>query len=280
MMVLIDLHIHSTYSDGSLTPAELVSLARRAGLGAIALTDHDTMAGTADLLEAGRVQGVEVLPGIEVSSWHGSTPMHILGYGLRHDDLLLASRMTKLQEGRQERNAKIISNLNRLGIDACVEELLVYSAYGQTGRPHIADLLVDKGVVANRDQAFAKYLKRGGAAYEERFRYPAAEAITMIREASGVAVLAHPVTIDPSLQKVPGLLRELVDIGLEGLEVHYPTHSRRVSNILKGYADKSGLIATGGSDFHGNGADLRTVENKLRVPHHLLVNLKKRLASR
>lgn len=278
-MELIDLHIHSTYSDGSLPPAALVTLAKDVGLEAIALTDHDTMAGTAEALELGLLQGIEVIAGIEISSWHQSTPMHILGYGLRYDDPLLALRLEKLQEGREVRNAKIIDNLNRLGIEVSLDELRVYSAYGQTGRPHIAELLVGKGVVASREKAFDRYLKRGAVAYEERFRYEATDAITMIREAGGVAVLAHPASLDPSLQKIPGLLRDLAEVGLEGIEVHYPTHSRKIITLLQGFAEKIGLLSTGGSDFHGNGADLRTIEKKLLVPYHLLSSLKKRLAS-
>ena len=194
----IDLHIHSTYSDGVLRPAELVDLAKNQGLSAIAITDHDTADGTDEAIQRGFEKEIEVVSGIEISSWHGETSMHILGYGFRHDDEQFISRLRLLQQGRETRNVRIIENLNKLGIRVELEELLQYSEYGQTGRPHIARLLVDKGVTKTIDLAFKHYLRRGAPAYAERFRFSAHDAIAMIREAGGIAVLAHPSSLDPS----------------------------------------------------------------------------------
>jgi predicted metal-dependent phosphoesterase TrpH len=247
----IDLHLHSTFSDGVLKPSELVDMAKVEGLSAIAITDHDTAAGTCEALERGKEQGVEVVPGIEISSWLNSTSMHILGYWFNHDDQQFRDRLHKLQNGRNARNVKIIDNLNRLGINVSIDDLQKYSKYGQTGRPHIARLLVDTGKVKTVDQAFKLYLGRGAAAYAERFKFEAHDAIGMIREAGGIAVLAHPANLDPSLRTMPHLLQSLKDIGLRGMEVYYPSHTPNIVKALLKMAERFGLLITGGSDYHG-----------------------------
>lgn len=269
----IDLHIHSTFSDGVLRPSEIVDLASRQGVAAIAITDHDTAAGTAEAVKRGGELGLEVLAGIEISSWHGDTSMHILGYCFDHEDKEFSSRLQLLQDGRQIRNAKIIENLNKLGIRVDTSELLQYSEYGQTGRPHIAKLLVDKGVTRTIDLAFKHYLGRGAAAYAERFRFSARDAIAMIREAGGIAVLAHPASLDSTLRSIPGLLRELCSVGLDGVEVYYPAHSRKTVKALLKMADEFGLLITGGSDFHGmerTGHNLEDWRKSTRIPYELV----------
>jgi predicted metal-dependent phosphoesterase TrpH len=268
----IDLHIHSTYSDGTLSPTAIVDLAEKTGVQAIALTDHDTVDGVAEALARGKQVGVEVVAGTEISAWHGDIPLHILGYRLRVDDPDLKDRLLRLQEGRRVRNVRIVANLNRLGIDLTMAELSAYSEHGQAGRPHIAHLLVSKGVVGSEDEAFRRYLRRGAAAYAERFKYYAAEAITMIRDAGGIAVLAHPGNLDPGLASIPGLLRELQHLGLQGVEVFYPTHSVPTIQKLKRMAAQLQLLITGGSDFHGNNRSRAPLggTRKSRVPHHLL----------
>ena len=273
----VDLHIHSTHSDGTLTPAEIVDLAAARGVSAVSITDHDTAGGTDEALERGRGKGVEVLSGIEISSWHGNTSMHILGYRFSHDDPQFRSRLQLLQNGREERNARIIENLNKLGIRVEQEELLSYSGYGQTGRPHIARLLVDRGITKTIDLAFKYYLRRGAAAYAERFRFPAVDAVAMIREAGGMAVLAHPQALDQSLRSIPALLKKLKNVGLEGVEVYYPSHSpKTVKNLLK-VADELGLLITGGSDFHGgerNGNATGEWIRKTKIPYELVTAIK------
>ncbi len=269
----IDLHIHSTFSDGVLKPSEVVNLAEKQGLTAIAITDHDTAAGTAEAAERGRALGIEVITGIEISSWHGDTSMHILGYCFDHEDKEFNSRLQLLQDGRETRNARILEKLNRLGIRVDISELLQYSEYGQTGRPHIARLLVDKGVTKTIDLAFKHYLGRGAAAYAERFRFSAKDAIAMIREAGGVAVLAHPASLDPTLRTIPGLLKELCSVGLEGVEVYYPAHSRKTVKALLKMAEEFGLLVTGGSDFHGlerAGHSMDEWLKKTRIPYELV----------
>ncbi|MGB5884646.1 MAG: PHP domain-containing protein [Desulfobulbales bacterium] len=274
----IDLHIHSTFSDGLLKPAEVVDLAESQGLKAIAITDHDTAAGTDEAMQRGNEKKIEVLAGIEISSWHGDTSMHILGYSFKHEDKKFNSRLQLLQDGRESRNIRIIENLNKLGIRVDLGELLHYSEYGQTGRPHIARLLVDKGVTKTIDLAFKYYLRRGAAAYAERFRFSALDAIAMIREAGGIAVLAHPSSLDPTLRSIPLLLKNLRKMGLEGVEVYYPSHSPKAVKALLQMADEMGLLITGGSDFHGMERAGYTTDDwlhKTHVPYDIVTAMKK-----
>ena len=276
---VIDLHIHTTFSDGVLKPDEVVVLAESRGLAAIAITDHDTAAGIGEALAKGNENGIEVLSGIEMSTWHGDTSMHILGYCFDQKDSRFNNRLQLLQEGRDTRNARIIENLKQLGIKVDLSELTQYSAYGQTGRPHIARLLVDKGITKTIDLAFKQYLGRGAAAYAERFRFSAHDAIAMIREAGGIAVLAHPASLDPTLRSIPSLLGELRDKGLEGVEVYYPSHSPKAVKALLNMAEEFDLLITGGSDYHGmekSGSSAGEWLDKNHIPYDLVEALKKR----
>jgi predicted metal-dependent phosphoesterase TrpH len=275
---VIDLHIHSTFSDGMLKPAEIVDLAESQGLSAIAITDHDTAAGIDEAVQRGSEKGIEVFSGIEISSWHGDTSMHILGYCFNHEDRQFNNRLQLLQNGRETRNARIMENLNRLGIKVDSRELLHYSEYGQTGRPHIARLLVDKGVTKTIDLAFKHYLRRGAAAYAERFRFSAHDAVAMIREAGGIAVLAHPSSLDPTLRSIPQLLKDLCSVGLKGVEVYYPSHSSKIVKALLKMADELDLFITGGSDFHDmerSGSNTDEWLRKTHVPYDIVASMKK-----
>jgi len=274
---MIDLHQHSTYSDGTLSPAALVDLAQKRGLTALAITDHDTVAGTAEALARAAGLAVEVLPGVEISSVCDNVAIHMLGYGFRFEDPLLLRRLGKLQEGRQVRNERIIEKLAQVGIRLSSAELQRYSAAGQTGRPHFARLLVAKGVVGTPEQAFARYLKKGAAAYVDRFKYQAAEAIAMISEAGGLAVLAHPAQIDPALTMIPGLLRKLKDLGLGGVEVYHPAHPLGTVRTLEKIAAGLDLLITGGSDFHGDSSSFavfKRLKNHAGLPAGLLEKMR------
>lgn len=188
----IDLHTHSSCSDGTLSPAGIVDWAVESGLRVVALTDHDTMAGVEEAQLQGRRRGIEVVPGVELSVWHEETPLHLLGYWARPDDPVLEARLQWIQNARDERNNRILAKLDRLGIAIEMEELRQLGAADQLGRPHFARLLVAKGVVRNVEQAFSMYLRRGAVAYVERRRFAAQEAIAAISRAGGLPVLAHP----------------------------------------------------------------------------------------
>jgi predicted metal-dependent phosphoesterase TrpH len=252
----VDLHLHSLYSDGSATPLELADLAARNKLTGIALTDHDTVDGIAEIMARGRDLGITVIPGLEVGATHRELSLHILGYGIDHTSSELTQWLEPLQQGRQERNAKIIAKMRQLGLDVHVDEVQAISRCGQTGRPHIARLLLNKGIVDSMGEAFHQYLRRGAPAWFSRFAYSAAESIDMIHRAGGLAVLAHPGQLDPELKILPLLLPELVERGLDGLEVHYPSHPAELRRRLLTLAKKYNLVVTGGSDYHGKNRNM------------------------
>ena len=279
----IDLHTHSSYSDGSLSPRQLVQLAKKRGLRAIALTDHDTVAGVEEALEAGNELGVEVVPGVEISAQHPPGTMHILGYYINASNGRLLEALKKLQQARAARNPKIIERLQALGLEISTTEVLDLSA-GQVGRPHIARALVNKGYVSSIDQAFSLYLKKGAVAYVEKFRFPPKETIAAIREAGGIAVLAHPFTLGMERpEELFQLLVELREMGLEGVEVYYPDHSKEKAVLYEDVAKRLGLVCTGGSDFHGNFRDHSYLGNTLLgkgLDYKILQDLRARLQER
>ena len=279
----VDLHTHSSYSDGSLSPRQLVQLAKERKLRAIALTDHDTVAGVEESLEAGHELGIEVVPGVEISAQYPPGTMHILGYYIHASNRELLGALKKLQEARATRNPKIIERLQALGLEISTTEVLDLSA-GQVGRPHIARALVNKGYVSSIDQAFSLYLKKGAVAYVEKFRFPPKETIAAIREAGGIAVLAHPFTLGMERpEELFQLLVELREMGLEGVEVYYPDHSKEKAVLYEDVAKRLGLVCTGGSDFHGNFRDHSYLGNTLLgkgLDYKILQDLRARLQER
>ena len=247
----IDLHTHSLFSDGSLSPRELVALGLENRLRCLALTDHDTVEGIPEFLAAGEELGLFVLGGVEISTTLREHTIHVLGYGIEGSLPTLQEWLRPVQEGRANRNRVILGKLNELGIPIDAAELEAISTDGQTGRPHFARLLVQKGVVATVDEAFGRYLAHGKPAWAPRFSYTATEAIEIIHRLGGKAVWAHPGMLHQDFAVVAAVLRELADHGLDGVEAHYPPHSRALRKRLEEAGAKLGLLATGGSDFHG-----------------------------
>ncbi len=243
-----DLHTHTLASDGTCPPAENVRLAREAGLAAVAITDHDTVAGIEEALEAGQSLGVEVIPGVEISSFANGQDIHVLGYFVPHQDETFKRALAGLRDTRHERNKLVIERLRELGLKLTLEE--VYRRKEGTdkniGRPHIAEAMMERGYVQSIEEAFDKYLGKGGLAYVNPPRITPQQAIDLIRKAGGVAVLAHP-----GLYNDDELVEELIVYGLDGLEVWHPDN--REDGVERYYrlADEYGLIMTGGSDFHG-----------------------------
>ncbi len=275
----IDLHTHSTTSDGTMSPAELVEYAHRKGLSAIAITDHDTIDGIDEAIAAGINLGIEVVPGIELSVKYSNHNIHLLGYLFDYQQQDLHVALTRLQAGRLERNIKIIDNLKKLGLAIEFSELKKSAGSGQNGRPHIARLMIEKNFVQSMDEAFEKYLGEGGLAYESRFIYGIQEAISLIKNAGGIAVLAHPLQLDRSVDDFSHALQQLRDMGLDGIEVYYPNHSRQFRKRLISLAEKDCLLMTGGSDYHGSirpGTYLAGGKN-VSVSDQLLVKMKKRV---
>jgi len=273
----VDLHIHSTASDGSLSPLEIIHLAKELGLRAIAITDHDTIEGSAEALSQS-LSSLEVLSGIEISADVPSGTMHILGYLIELDDPSLTQTLKKVQEARAHRNVGIIKKLQDLGVDITHEDVLGVSGRGQVGRPHIAQVLVQKGVVRSFGEAFLKYLKKWGPAYVPRYRLQPAEAIQMILRAGGVPVLAHPYTLAAKDEaELESSLRELKQAGLMGMEVYYSEHRPERTALFERLARRQNLLMTGGTDFHGAAkpeVQMGIGRGDLRLSYRLVEKLK------
>lgn len=283
-MSCIDLHVHSTASDGSLTPRQVVMQAKADGLRAIALTDHDTVAGLDEALAAGREFGLEVIPGIEISAHHEPGSMHILGYFIDHYADGLQQQLTILQQARAARNPNIIAKLQALGVAITMAEVEAMAGGGQLGRPHIAQVLVRKGYARDFQDAFDRFIGNHAPAYVKKFRFPPAEAIKMIREAGGLAVLAHPFTLEyGSPQQLYAILQELKSYGLAGVEVFYPEHTPEQQELYQRLAAALELLPTGGSDYHGEikpQVQLGQVGQGRHLPYEILERLRQRLAHR
>lgn len=262
--LMLDLHLHSTFSDGTCRPRGLVELARQRQLRLVAVTDHDTVAGTAEAMAAGRRFGVRVLSGLELSVYWQSYHFHLLAYDFNWQDRSLCRGLQELQDAREQRNKMIVQILAGCGIAIDYDEVRTISAVGQTGRPHIARLLVEKKVVGSIDQAFERYLRRGGSAYVPRFLYTVDQAIALIHGAGGVAVLAHPGQLTLPLDELEQLVGALKERGLDGIETFYPTQKGKQLRQLRALAHHFQLLETGGSDYHG---DLRPGTGMAGGPH-------------
>ena len=254
----IDLHIHSTASDGTFSPAEILALAQDLNLAAIAITDHDTINGSKEALGIGVPPSLKFLTGIEISaspppSFPYSGSFHILGYSIKIDNPLLNKTLATLQEARKNRNPGIIDRLNSMGVAVSMDELLNEVGGGQLGRPHIARLIVKRGYVESIQEAFDKYLGKGKPAYVDKYRIDCSRAIEVILDAGGIPVIAHPYLLNPrNIEDIEELVITLKAMGLKGIEVYYPEHSPHVISRLADMANRHELLMTGGTDFHGS----------------------------
>lgn len=276
----VDLHTHSFYSDGTASPADLVQMAIVSKLRGIALTDHDTVEGIKEFLAHGHAHELELIPGLEISVTHRDLSLHVLGYGINHENMDLINWLLPLQQGRADRNEQIIKKLRKMGHDIRLEELEAISPCGQAGRPHIAQLMKNKGIVQSTSDAFTLYLRKGCSAWTARFSYSADESIDMIHRAGGVAVLAHPGILKQHTPALSLVIAELAERGLDGLEAYYPSHSPMLEKTLRKLARKYQLVLTGGSDYHGNHRTFSTMAGTgagFCPPDVILESLRKRL---
>lgn len=251
--MIVDLHIHTTASDGSLTPAQVVGEAAEKGLLAIAITDHDTINGVAEGLAAGKNQGVHVIPGVEFGVDYKVKGTHILGYFSEENYMGIKSYFDWILEKRNERNHMLIKNLNKAGYDITVEEMYKKADGGTPGRPHLAKCLIEKGYAANVNEAFDNILLRKDI-YVPRKKTTPKSVITEILEKKGIPVLAHPVYLD-SEGMFETAIEELMNLGLKGIEVIHSDHSGADTEKYIKFAKENNLIMTGGSDFHGANKD-------------------------
>jgi len=265
--VAVDLHTHSTRSDGTDSPAELVRLALAAGLTALALTDHDTLGGIPEARAAAAAGSLDLIAGVELSVDWEAGPAHFLAYWIEPGEGPLQDRLAELAEGRARRNAEILTALAGLGFDLSGEDLR--SGPGVVGRPHIAAALVRRGHVPDLPAAFDLYLARGRPAYRPRIRLTAADAVTLTRRSGGAAVLAHPHTIAAGGEAYAAALEAFAALGGAGVECRYPDYPPDLVAHLETITRRLGMAPTGGSDYHGAhrpGVLLGTGRGDLRVP--------------
>ena len=250
MSAEVDLHLHTIASDGRLSPTELVHLAAKQGLKTIAVTDHDTTDGLPEAFEAARqCPGMRIIPGIELSADVPGDEVHVLGYFIDPENRELQSELARFREGRLGRAKAMVEKLDELGIHVDWERVQHFAGEGAVGRPHIALALVEAGYCREPKDAFPEYLGRNGLAYVERVKLTPAGAVEMIRQAGGVAVLAHPAYMND----MESGIANLAGIGLSGMEVHYAKYRDDTIRQLARLAREYNLIPCGGSDYHGLG---------------------------
>jgi predicted metal-dependent phosphoesterase TrpH len=249
---LIDLHAHTTASDGSLTPRELIRLANAVGLQALAITDHDTVDGLPAAVTAAADTGLELVPGIELAVDYSPGRFHMLGYFIDHDSAALTGRLRELKENRARRNASMVERMQNLGLDLTMEDVIAESGGGVIARPHMAKALVRKGVVSTVREAFELYLGEGRPAHIPKDKISIQQGIDLIHSAGGLASAAHPNSLGlDSHQAIPAFKR-FREIGLDGVECYYSQFTPEQTEFYLRAASDVGLLPTGGSDFHGD----------------------------
>jgi predicted metal-dependent phosphoesterase TrpH len=244
----VDLHIHSTASDGKLSPEDIVKKAAGLGLKVIALTDHDTVDGIPAALEAVKAfPELKLIPGVEISTDLPEGEAHVLGYFIDHTSRELGSALERFRNSRQGRARGMVDKLGALGIDIDWSRVREIAGEGSIGRPHIARAMLEKGYIAAFEEAFDKYIGHGGPAYVEREKMTPEEAVTLILRSRGLPVLAHPFTVP----EPEAMVIKLKAVGLVGIEAYYKDNTEEQTGTTLGLAEKYGLIATGGTDYHG-----------------------------
>jgi predicted metal-dependent phosphoesterase TrpH len=272
--MILDLHTHTTASDGTLPPEELVKEAKNVNVSALGITDHDTTEGLEKALKAGEQYGVEIVPGIEINTDHDGTEIHVLGYFMNYKEKGFQDSLQEIRNERLVRAWKILEKLRKLGLDVNESSVMDVAQGQAVCRPHIARALVEAGFCVSVKEAFDKYLKLGGKAYVPRNSLAPREAINLIGESGGVPVLAHP-----GLVGRDGLIPSLVDSGLEGIEVYYSRHSPEMIKNYSDIAKQYQLIQTGGSDYHGPIDGLHGLLGTIKMPDGILDDLKKKMES-
>jgi 3',5'-nucleoside bisphosphate phosphatase len=273
----IDLHTHTTASDGVLSPAQLIARAAHLGLKVLAITDHDTTDGVTEAAQAAQAAGIELIPGVEINTDVPGNEVHVLGYYVDVTQQSFVDELARLREGRLGRARRMVEVLGELGAPISLERVLQLAGEGSIGRPHIAQALVEAGYAGSFNEAFDRYIGRNGPAYVPRMRFSPGEACTLIRHAGGVPVLAHPVYFGPGgVIKAPFdldlMLPDLLAAGLMGIEVYYPGYDAVTTEYLMNVARRHGLLLTGGSDYHGiqaDHADVGAVYVPLKVARRL-----------
>ncbi len=270
---MIDLHLHTYYSDGTFTPEQVAKAAEEMNLAAISLTDHDTIEGCDRLAKACEERHIEFIPGTELSVDIEGHEMHLLGYFLDTQNERLITETTRYQQNRTNRVHGLVDQLNEMGINLEADQVFDLAKCKAPGRPHVARALVKYGFCGSVDEAFSRFLRRGAPAWVPKTNVDYREGIDLIHQAGGLAVMAHP-----GLNKIDHLIPDLVKAGLDGLECWHTRHPKSTAKRYREMAERYGLIITGGSDCHGAGRG-RPLIGTVRVPYEILERMKKRLRS-
>ncbi len=278
---MIDLHTHTTASDGSYSPTELVQLAQQVGLEALAITDHDTLAGLAQARLAANQTKLELINGVELACRVTVGTLHMLGYFIDLDNQPLGDLLDRLVDSRQKRNPQIVAKLNKLGYEITMAQVQAQAKGPIISRLHIALVMLEKKYVRSIDEAFGRFLGDKGSANVRRIEPEPSDAIRLIHQAGGLAVVAHPVHLrSANEQELGKKLKDLVDLGLDGVEVWYPEHTAGMTEQLWRICQRLDLATVGGSDFHGSAKThikLGLGRGSLNIPLEILNRLKSRL---
>jgi predicted metal-dependent phosphoesterase TrpH len=269
-----DLHTHTTHSDGALSPYELITKAKNAGLSIISITDHDSVSALEEAVEFGRESGVEVIAGMELSTSFNDQEIHILGYFVDYRSKTLLDALAVFRGRRRKRAERIVDKLNRMNIPLRLESVLANATGDSIGRPHIANALVSGGHAESYHQAFSKYIGDGKPAYEKKEEYSIEDTVSLIAEAGGLSFLAHP---GRSMNEA--LLFQLIKAGLDGIEVIHPSHSPDLVRYYRGIVDEYCLLESGGSDFHGGAKGDETLFGRIGIPVEAVDVMRRRLFS-
>ncbi|HWR82033.1 MAG TPA: PHP domain-containing protein [Candidatus Deferrimicrobium sp.] len=274
MKPCVDLHLHTHYSDGTTSPADLLEIVRSKGLSAFAVTDHDTMDGYWAVRSMLRPTDPELVVGLELSVTVDGGDLHLLGYLFDPENMALITALAEFRLRRNQRARLMVQRLNDMGIEVSFEDVQQVAGEAPVGRPHVADALVSRGAVRSYDEAFEKYIRNGGPAYVAKKNFTPEDALNLLHDAGGVAMLAHPVIDDRERH-----LEMLVGMGLDGVEAYHPVHRQSDVERLKHAADRYRLLVTGGSDFHGRSSRYGLVGSQ-NVPVKHLDEIKLRAAQR
>ena len=269
-----DLHMHTNFSDGTYTPEELAGHAKRCGFRAVALTDHDTMEGCARMAAACEAGGVEFVPATELTAEHGGHELHMLGYFLDAQYPRLVTDLAKFQQVRQQRIHDMVARLNEMQVPIKAEAVFELASCRSPGRPHVARTLVQGGWCKSLDEAFERYLRKGKPAWVPKFKISAKDAITLIHEAGGLAVMAHP-----GLNHTDDIIPHLVAAGMDGIECFHTKHSTSTTQRYLEIADKHHLLVTGGSDCHGMSKG-KPLIGTIKIPYECVERLKEAVLKR
>lgn len=271
-MKYADLHLHTVYSDSTYEPLELILSAKEAGLDCIAVVDHDTVNGILPTINAGKPQGIEVIPGIELSCEYRGSEIHMLGYLIDYQDSVLMDRLAQIRKIRYERIYKMIDKLKAMNVDINPDDVFKLSRTDSVGRLHLARIIVKLGFAGSIPEVFQRFIGDKGPAYVCGFRLTPEEAIHLILKARGIPVLAHPYILNND-----NVIPEFVKYGLRGLEVYYPEHTNVKTQGYKELAEKFNLLVTGGSDCHGK-AKPEVAIGSVKIPYELVERLKEEKA--